>query len=158
MIQNRAGRPSSWSSGAVLLLTGSVDARSLVPRRSIQICMLRASDTRRHTAECPLQTASWAHSPVRAGPVYGSVRLTTSPGCGGKILIFAGLPSAASDRFDHFAKRDRLGMPEVIEVVARQCVDRADDSVNEVVHVGIIPPGRPVTEHRHGLDPDRSIA
>ena len=75
----------------------------------------------------------------------------TSPGCSGKASMIAGLPRAAGDRVDHLSKRDRLGVPEVVEVVARAALDRADDAVDDVVHVGVVAPGRAVAEHRHRL-------
>ena len=77
--------------------------------------------------------------------------IRTSPGCSGRRRTFGVFPKALAERVDHCSEFDRLGVPEVVEVVAGAAVDRPEDAVGQVVDVRVIAAGGAVAEHRHVL-------
>ena len=67
----------------------------------------------------------------------------------GKDFDARSFPERPPDCIDQVAQSDGLRMAQVIKVMARTAFDRADDPVDDVANVGIIPAAGAVTEHRH---------
>ena len=61
------------------------------------------------------------------------------------------LAQRRADRVDEPPQLDRVGVPQVVEVMAPAAVDGPDDPVDDVGDEGVVAPGGAVAEHRHRL-------